>query len=158
MNNETPVDEESKKLLADLAEQDKTPTSDAPASGAADTKLLGGIPWDARIHAGTKTTVANGTEWKKKQGVDKDTVESVTAELLNQMGTSATTGEDTAPVVEKSDDNTVTNISKNPRRIGGTTVPVGGSYTLTEQDLDNEILCKKVDHAIALGLFSHGAD
>ena len=63
-----------------------------------------------------------------------------------------------APVAEKSDDNTVTNIGKNPRRIGGTVVAVGESYTLTEQDLDNETLLLKIDHAIRLGVLSHGAD
>ena len=63
-----------------------------------------------------------------------------------------------APVAEKSDNNTVTNIGKNPRRIGGTVVAVGESYTLTEQDLDNETLLLKIDHAIRLGVLSHGAD
>ena len=63
-----------------------------------------------------------------------------------------------APVAEKSDDNTVTNIGKNPRRISGTTVGVGESYTLTEQDLQDETLLLKIDHAIDQGILSHGAD
>ena len=38
------------------------------------------LPWDARIHAGTKALNADGT-WKKRRGVDDATIASVTAEL-----------------------------------------------------------------------------
>lgn len=38
------------------------------------------LPWDARIHAGTKALNADGT-WKKRRGVDDSTIASVTAEL-----------------------------------------------------------------------------
>lgn len=39
-----------------------------------------GMPWDARIHASTKTKVKDGT-WKKMRGVDEDLVAEVEAEL-----------------------------------------------------------------------------
>lgn len=39
-----------------------------------------GLPWDERIHAGTKALNADGT-WKKRRGVDDATVAAVTAEL-----------------------------------------------------------------------------
>lgn len=55
--------------------QDDEPTSDAPP--ATDKN---GLPWDERIHAGTKALNADGT-WKKRRGVDDATVAAVTAEL-----------------------------------------------------------------------------
>lgn len=47
-----------------------------------------GTPWDERIHASTKTTVADGT-WKKKRGVADEVYASVMAELTgnDQSGT-----------------------------------------------------------------------
>lgn len=39
-----------------------------------------GIPWDERIHAGTKGKNKDGS-WKGKRGVDDATIASVTAEL-----------------------------------------------------------------------------
>lgn len=39
-----------------------------------------GMPWDERIHAGTKQKIANGT-WRKKKGVDQALVDQVEAEL-----------------------------------------------------------------------------
>lgn len=39
-----------------------------------------GLPWDSRIHAGTKALNADGT-WKKRRGVDDATIAAVTAEL-----------------------------------------------------------------------------
>ena len=39
-----------------------------------------GLPWDSRIHAGTKALNADGT-WKKRRGVDDATLAAVTAEL-----------------------------------------------------------------------------
>lgn len=55
--------------------QDDEPTNDAPP--ASDKN---GLPWDERIHAGTKALNADGT-WKKRRGVDDATVAAVTAEL-----------------------------------------------------------------------------
>ena len=39
-----------------------------------------GLPWDERIHAGTKALNTDGT-WKKRRGVDDATVAAVTAQL-----------------------------------------------------------------------------
>lgn len=55
--------------------QDDEPTNDAPP--ATDKN---GLPWDERIHAGTKALNGDGT-WKKRRGVDDATVAAVTAEL-----------------------------------------------------------------------------
>ena len=54
----------------------------------------------------------------------------------------------------KSDGNTLTNTGKNPRRVGGTTIPVGEDYTLTERELEDDALMAKVNHAVTLGVLS----
>jgi hypothetical protein len=73
----------------DYAEDDGAP---APVvtnpEGAPDVDSRG-LPWDERIHAGTKATNADGS-WRNKRGVDKALVEAVEAELaasaLTAMG------------------------------------------------------------------------
>lgn len=67
----------------------------ATAPGAAGVDLdADGLPWDARIHAGTKTKKADG-KWKAKRNVDPELVKQVEAELRQVMAipdpTSATT-------------------------------------------------------------------
>lgn len=58
----------------------------APVVPAAGVALdVQGLPWDARIHASTKTKVANG-EWKKKKGLDPAVIATVVAELRAVMG------------------------------------------------------------------------
>lgn len=57
------------------------------ASGAVDSA---GLPWDERIHASTKTTVADGT-WRKKKGVSPELIAAVEAELLGKPA-AATSG------------------------------------------------------------------
>lgn len=52
-----------------------------------------GIPWDERIHAGTKRKNADGT-WSMKKGVDKDLYAEIMAELTAAAGKSG-------PVVEQ---------------------------------------------------------
>lgn len=52
-------------------------------TGAADVDK-NGIPWDARIHAGTKGKTQKG-EWKRKKGVDDALVATVEAELRAAM-------------------------------------------------------------------------
>ncbi len=44
-----------------------------------------GMPWDERIHAGTKATVADGT-WRKKRGVNEAFVTAIEAQLRSQAG------------------------------------------------------------------------
>lgn len=55
----------------------------ADAVGEFDTN---GLPWDGRIHAGSKARLANGA-WRYKRGVDKDVVEAVEAELKGLLST-----------------------------------------------------------------------
>lgn len=63
------------------------PTSGAtPNVGEVDSK---GIPWDSRIHAGTKTKMASDNTWKLKRGVDKAEVERITAQLRQLAGNPA---------------------------------------------------------------------
>lgn len=47
-----------------------------------------GMPWDGRIHASTRSTVAGGV-WRLKKGVDEALVASVTAELRAAMAAPA---------------------------------------------------------------------
>lgn len=61
--------------------------STSTASGAVDSV---GLPWDERIHASTKTTVADGT-WRKKKGVAPELIAAVEAELLGKPA-AATSG------------------------------------------------------------------
>ncbi len=42
-----------------------------------------GMPWDARIHASTRTTTQKGI-WKARKGVDAATVAQVTAEIMQR--------------------------------------------------------------------------
>lgn len=49
-----------------------------------------GLPWDARIHAGSKAKIANGT-WRKKPGLDPATLQSVEAQLRVLMAAPAPT-------------------------------------------------------------------
>lgn len=57
---------------------------------------IDGLPWDVRIHAGTKTKTAPGA-WKKKKGADKAMVEQVIAELKATMAAPTPETVTTAP-------------------------------------------------------------
>lgn len=46
-----------------------------------------GLPWDARIHASTKSKIADGS-WKMKRGVEAATLQQVEAELRVSVGKS----------------------------------------------------------------------
>ena len=59
------------------------PAAPAPTLGGARLDKAG-VPWDGRIHASSKATNADGT-WRLKRGVDKNQVDSVTAELQKLM-------------------------------------------------------------------------
>lgn len=56
------------------------------------------IPWDERIHAGTKRKNADGT-WSMKKGVDKDLYAQIFAELKAQYADTAAPVAPTAPAV-----------------------------------------------------------
>lgn len=56
------------------------PQDDEPTNATPPATDKNGLPWDERIHAGTKSLNTDGT-WKKRRGVDDATVAAVTAEL-----------------------------------------------------------------------------
>lgn len=68
-------------------------TGDAGAVVEGGVKLQKGIPWDERIHAGTKTITAKG-EWTRKKGITDELFDSVVAELTAKYADSTVT---TAP-------------------------------------------------------------
>lgn len=70
--------------------------NNSTGSGAVTTPELdsAGLPWDERIHAGTKRQNADGS-WTLKKGVDKELVAQVIEEL---KGAPATTTAPTTPV------------------------------------------------------------
>jgi len=100
-----PTLEVSEAAAAELADAAKTEapapaaTTEAPAPAPAATVELtpggpspidvdldeAGLPWDARIHASTKTKLARGGTWKYKRGTDKALIETVEAELRAAM-------------------------------------------------------------------------
>ena len=57
-----------------------------------------GLPWDARIHASTRTKCKTG-EWKNLKGVDKNVLATVEAELRAVMGAPHAATPPTPPVV-----------------------------------------------------------
>lgn len=63
----------------------------APGSPAAGVELdTKGLPWDARIHAGSRAKIADGT-WRAKRDLDPTIKASVEAELRQLMGAPSTT-------------------------------------------------------------------
>lgn len=68
----------------EVIEDEETGWPDPPGGAAPTTSPLdvAGIPWDARIHAGSKARMKADNTWKLKPGVDKALVEQVKAELL----------------------------------------------------------------------------
>jgi hypothetical protein len=56
---------------------------EGPANPSAPALDSAGLPWDERIHAKTKATVADGT-WRKRRNIDDATVAAVEAELRAQ--------------------------------------------------------------------------
>lgn len=70
-----PTPEQPSVLAQKIAEAQGKPADPAEVDST-------GMPWDARIHASTKTKVDNDTKWKKRRGVDDALVEQVEAELL----------------------------------------------------------------------------
>lgn len=71
-------------LNASTAPATAAPTGMPPAPPPAGAPIVErdskGLPWDARIHASTKTKNADG-QWKARKGADPVTVAAVTAEL-----------------------------------------------------------------------------
>src|SRR5690606_15389042 len=55
-----------------------------------------GLPWDARIHASTKTKTQKGM-WTRKKGVADSTYDAIVAELRQQYPVAGTTAAPAAP-------------------------------------------------------------
>ena len=87
-----------------------------------------GIPWDERIHAGTKTKTAKGV-WKRKKGVDDDTFNSVTTQLK-----AAVTNGDT-PAPEPEEDNTAAPPPPAPEEPEPELLYITSSGNFTRQEL-----------------------
>lgn len=68
---------------------------DKPAEPTGDLDKAN-MPWDARIHASTKTQTQKGL-WKKKKGVDADLVTEVEAELMGKPAVTETSAASTIP-------------------------------------------------------------
>lgn len=91
-------------LSAPLPPVSDAQTAFAPTAPAAPTTHAGGVdldkhglPWDGRIHTGTKRKNADGS-WTAKRGVDPALVASVEAELRQVMGAPAAAPLASAPV------------------------------------------------------------
>jgi len=69
----------------DGSDAEELPDGDARMS-ASDVQLDSqGLPWDARIHAASKTTLKKTGEWKRKRGIDPTYAMEVEAELRAAM-------------------------------------------------------------------------
>jgi hypothetical protein len=66
-----------------------------------------GLPWDERIHAGTKDTNGDGS-WRKRRGVDDATVAAVTAELRGDAPLPPEPASEEVPPPPASDERTET--------------------------------------------------
>ena len=68
-----------------------TPTPQVTPQQIANAELdVDGLPWDARIHAGTKTKTQK-KQWTRKKGVDDAVFDAVIAELRQQYPAAAAT-------------------------------------------------------------------
>ena len=72
-----------------------------PAEVAAAELDSDGLPWDARIHAGTKTKTQKGV-WTQKKGVDEAVRDAVMAELRQQYPSATVAASVPTPTVAAS--------------------------------------------------------
>jgi hypothetical protein len=70
--------------MASIPDLTINPTVTSPVVLTSNTIDSSGLPWDARIHSGTRGLNGDGT-WRLKRGVSKPEVEQVTAELRKLM-------------------------------------------------------------------------
>ena len=66
----------------------QAPINPAPVASGIDVDASG-LPWDGRIHAGTRSKTQDGN-WKMRRGVDDDIVSAVLNELRQTMGMAPT--------------------------------------------------------------------
>ena len=87
-----PISNERLGLDDDTTSQ--IPAAPTPAAQVTPTQIANaeldksGLPWDARIHAGTKTKTQKG-DWTRKKGVDEAVLDAVVAELRQQYPAAA---------------------------------------------------------------------
>lgn len=87
-----PISNERLGLDDDTTSQ--IPAAPTPAAQVTPTQIANaeldksGLPWDARIHAGTKTQTQKG-DWTRKKGVDEAVLDAVVAELRQQYPAAA---------------------------------------------------------------------
>lgn len=62
----------------------QAPINPPPGAAGIDVDAQG-LPWDGRIHASTRSKIADGT-WKLRRGVDDDVLAAVSNELRQTMG------------------------------------------------------------------------
>lgn len=80
----------------DHSDEDAEIVDAAVLAGAPDFDSAG-LPWDERIHAASRATIADGT-WRKRRNVPDETYEAVTAELrAASSATLAPSPDDTPP-------------------------------------------------------------
>lgn len=90
----------AKELVDKCTETQAPPTDDTPDDEQTTVVLdEAGLPWDGRIHAGSKALLANGN-WRYLRNVDKALVVTVEAELLDVMSAPAASTETPAPPTE----------------------------------------------------------
>lgn len=85
---------------APVAPVPPAPVGAAPLASGVVALDVEGLPWDARIHAASKSKIANGT-WKLKKGMSEQRplVEGVKAELRNTMAIPAVAPAPVPPVM-----------------------------------------------------------
>lgn len=76
--------------VAAAAAQNTTPAAAAPATGAVEVDSTG-LPYDARIHSGSRKKNNDGT-WAKRKNTPDATIAAVTAELRAAMAAGGATG------------------------------------------------------------------
>lgn len=87
-----PPPPETSGYVAPVSTATPAPPPAAPSPAPSVELDVSGLPWDARIHTGTKAKNSDGS-WRAKRGVPADTITAVTAELRQVLAAPA------APVV-----------------------------------------------------------
>lgn len=101
-DNDTSKQEPGTPATPDTSDAPAAPdTPSAPAPQVTPTQIANaeldkdGLPWDARIHAGTKTKTQKGI-WTRKKGVADSVFDAVVAELRQQYPAAAASAPATA--------------------------------------------------------------
>jgi len=139
MSEEQHNDEETERLLAEMEEREQL------------EKEAIDLGVEFRSNISTEKLKERVEAAKSEPEVEEPTDDEIGAVLFEG------TENETPEPYHRDDDqpveiDTVTNVSNNPRQIGGKVVAIGDSYTLTKMDKQNERLMAKLHRAIKLGL------